>query len=119
MRRSLQRRALAARDRARPTVPHDLETIIEKAIAREPAQRYPTAAALADDLQRFLDDKPIQARQAPRRADCYAGAGAIRGWPTLLAAVTALMILVTSGSSTAAIWLNRERDRTRAAYARE
>ena len=34
-----------------------------KAISREPAHRYPTAVALGDDLQRFLDDRPILARR--------------------------------------------------------
>jgi tetratricopeptide (TPR) repeat protein len=46
-----------------PTVPRDLETIIHKAIARDPAQRYQTPAGLAEDLQRFLDDRPIRARR--------------------------------------------------------
>ena len=46
-----------------PNIPRDLETIIQKAIAREPVERYPSAAALAEDLQRFLDDKPIKARR--------------------------------------------------------
>ena len=44
-------------------LPRDLETIVHKAIAREPVERYPSAAALAEDLQRFLDDKPIKARR--------------------------------------------------------
>jgi serine/threonine-protein kinase len=44
-------------------LPRDLETIVEKAIAREPAERYASAAALAEDLQRYLDDKPIKARR--------------------------------------------------------
>ena len=44
-------------------VPRDLETIIHKSIAREPAQRYGSAQAMADDLERFLDDRPILARQ--------------------------------------------------------
>ena len=43
-------------------VPRDLVTIIHKAIAKEPHQRYARAADLAADLQRFLDDRPIQAR---------------------------------------------------------
>ncbi|MCI0459577.1 MAG: serine/threonine-protein kinase [Gemmataceae bacterium] len=47
-----------------PGIPLDLETIVLKAIAREPAQRYPTAQALAEDLRRFLDDRPIKARRS-------------------------------------------------------
>ncbi|HEY7308480.1 MAG TPA: protein kinase [Gemmataceae bacterium] len=43
-------------------VPRDLATIVHKAIAKEPRQRYARAADLAADLQRFLDDRPIQAR---------------------------------------------------------
>ncbi len=45
-----------------PSVPRDLETVIHKAIARDPAGRYATAGALADDLSLFLDDKPVRAR---------------------------------------------------------
>jgi WD40 repeat protein/serine/threonine protein kinase/tetratricopeptide (TPR) repeat protein len=48
-------------------VPRDLETIVLKAIDREPARRYQSAAALGADLQRFLDDKPIQARRVSAR----------------------------------------------------
>ncbi len=44
-------------------VPRDLETIVHKAIEKEPAQRYVSAEALAEDLQRFIDDEPIRARQ--------------------------------------------------------
>jgi WD40 repeat protein/serine/threonine protein kinase/tetratricopeptide (TPR) repeat protein len=44
-------------------VPHDLETIVLKAIARDPARRYQTPAELADDLKRFVDDRPIRARR--------------------------------------------------------
>jgi WD40 repeat protein len=44
-------------------VPRELATIVHKAIEREPARRYPTAAALAEDLQRFLADEPIRARR--------------------------------------------------------
>ena len=47
-----------------PEVPRDLETIVHKAIDRDPAHRYATAGELAADLQRFLDDEPIQARAA-------------------------------------------------------
>jgi serine/threonine protein kinase len=46
-----------------PAVPRDLETVVHKAIDREPGRRYPTAGELAADLQRFLDDVPIRARR--------------------------------------------------------
>ena len=47
-----------------PAIPRDLETIVLKAIAREPNHRYQTAGELAEDLKRFLDDRPIRARRA-------------------------------------------------------
>ena len=44
-------------------VPRDLETIVHKAIDRTRGSATPTAGELADDLQRFLEDEPIQARR--------------------------------------------------------
>jgi eukaryotic-like serine/threonine-protein kinase len=40
----------------------DLDNILHKAIKKNPAERYATAEAFADDLQRFLSDQPVQAR---------------------------------------------------------
>jgi eukaryotic-like serine/threonine-protein kinase len=98
------------------SVPHDLETIIEKAIARDPADRYATAAALGEDLQRFMDDKPIRARRASR-AERLARWSRRNPWlATLLAAVTVLLMAIIVVLSAATIRLNRERDRTQAAY---
>jgi tetratricopeptide (TPR) repeat protein len=43
-------------------IPHDLETIVLKAMAKEPAERYATARELADDLRRFVTNEPIRAK---------------------------------------------------------
>src|SRR5438477_657912 len=44
-------------------VPRDLETIVLKAIERSPAERYQSAEELAEDLGRFLEDRPPRARR--------------------------------------------------------
>lgn len=50
--------------RVDPAIPHDLETIVEKCLEKDPARRYPNGAALAADLDRFLRDDPIAASRA-------------------------------------------------------
>jgi hypothetical protein len=49
--------------RLNKAIPVELETIVLKAMEQDPAQRYATAQQLVDDLQRFLQDRPIQARR--------------------------------------------------------
>jgi WD40 repeat protein/serine/threonine protein kinase len=44
-------------------VPAELDTIVRKAMEKSPADRYATAQELADDLDRFLQDRPIRARR--------------------------------------------------------
>ncbi|MFL5244941.1 MAG: protein kinase domain-containing protein [Gemmataceae bacterium] len=45
------------------SIPHELETIVLKAMEKAPADRYDTPKEMAEDLQRFLGDVPIQARR--------------------------------------------------------
>ncbi|MGI9517795.1 MAG: serine/threonine-protein kinase, partial [Pirellulaceae bacterium] len=50
--------------RIRPEIPRDLETVIVKAMAREPQSRYETAGQMAADLRRYVAGKPVLARRA-------------------------------------------------------
>jgi hypothetical protein len=51
----------------RPSIPPDLEAICLKCLQKEPQARYPSANALAEDLRRFLDDRPVSVRQPSAR----------------------------------------------------
>jgi eukaryotic-like serine/threonine-protein kinase len=62
MRRVVEEEPRAPR-RINPAIPRDLETVVLQAMAKERTDRYKTAQELAEDLQRFLDGKPIQARR--------------------------------------------------------
>ncbi len=93
--------------RLNPKVPRDLETICLKCLSKEPQRRYGSAAALADDLTRFKEGRPIQARP-------LGWGGRLWRWgrrnPTaaaLLATALASMGLLSAGG----VWLAQQRAR--------
>ncbi|HVX12139.1 MAG TPA: serine/threonine-protein kinase [Pirellulales bacterium] len=98
-----------------PAVPRDLATIIHKAIEREPEHRYPTAGALASDMQRFIDDKPIEARRIPPHERLLHWRRRNPGFAALTVAVILLLLAVAGISSVAAVRLRDALGETRAA----
>jgi eukaryotic-like serine/threonine-protein kinase len=91
--------------RINPSIPRDLETIILKAMEKEPSARYRTARALADDLRRFLDDEPIRARR-PTVVD-RAVKWSRRHRTATIASTIALLVTLTI--STAVLWVSNRR----------
>ncbi|HEV3167997.1 MAG TPA: protein kinase [Isosphaeraceae bacterium] len=83
--------------RINPAIPRDLETIVLKAMAKEPDARYASAQDLADDLQRFLDDKPIRARR-PSPLE-HMAKWTRRHRPVVMTAVSVLLLALIVGIS--------------------
>jgi serine/threonine protein kinase len=98
------------------SIPVELETIVLKATAKLPGERYPSARELADDLERFLDDRPIQARR-PTILD-LAAKWVRRHRAVAALSVGALLLLVIGLAVTTAI-IAQEHAKTKKAYERE
>jgi len=98
------------------TIPTELETIVLKATAKSPAERYATAQQFADDLQRWLDDKPILARR-PALAE------RVRRWGrrhrAVVRAAAVMLSLGVLGLLVAAIIIAHLQANTDAAYRSE
>jgi serine/threonine protein kinase/WD40 repeat protein len=77
--------------RVDPRIPRDLETIVLKAMAKEPGRRYAGASALAEDLRRFLADRPIQARRTPAWEHAWRFCRRNRGLAASLAVAASLV----------------------------
>jgi hypothetical protein len=83
----------AAPHRLKADIPADLETVCLRCLEKSPSARYPTARALAEDLDRYLQGEPIQARPASpvRKAVSW-----VRRHPGTLAALAAFVMVALS-----------------------
>ncbi|MGQ0637387.1 MAG: serine/threonine protein kinase [Planctomycetaceae bacterium] len=97
-------------------IPIELETIVLKALSKSPDDRYRTAAELAADLQRYLDDQPIRARR-PSVVD------RVRKWsrrhPSAVVASVLLLAVVAVSLLISNRLISREQQKTAAALAGE
>ena len=84
-------------------IPRDLETIVLKAIDKDPDRRYQTADAMAEDLRRYLDDEPVLARRTTPLERYARWARRNPGVAILGAVLTAVLVLATAGFA----WLAR------------
>jgi WD40 repeat protein/tRNA A-37 threonylcarbamoyl transferase component Bud32 len=97
-----------------PGLPRDLETICLKCLEKDAANRYPTAQALAEELDRFLHDRPIQARPVGRLEKAWRWCRRNPLTAGLAAGTVLLLAAIALGSSTSAVRISRERERARA-----
>ena len=81
-----------------PRIPRDLETSVMKALAKEPERRYATAKEMAEDLRRFLADRPIRARRTPWRERAWRWCRRNPAVAGLLGLASALILVITGGT---------------------
>jgi eukaryotic-like serine/threonine-protein kinase len=86
-----------------PKVPLDLETIVHKAMARDPVGRYATAGALAEDLRRFLEGRPILARRTSAPERCWRWCKRNPALAGLITGIALALVLGTAVSTSLAI----------------
>ena len=97
--------------RRNPMIPRDLETIVMKAAAREPEDRYQTAADLAADLQAYLEDRPIKARRVRVTEQFVRWCRRNRAVASLAATVAMLLVVVSLVTTVGYLRASAQRER--------
>lgn len=98
--------------RLQPHLPRDLVTICLKCLEKDPQRRYPSAAAVAEDLRRFLDHEPIRARSVGAIERTWKWA---RRRPAIAGLLVAVMLALVGGlAATGWQWHRAERRRLEA-----
>ncbi len=100
-----------------PKIPRDLETICLKCVQKDPARRYATAAALEEDLRRFLSGEAILARPVSTAEWLWRWCRR-NPWVAGLSAIVALLVLAWAATSTLLYRLALTNERTALANAR-
>jgi WD40 repeat protein/serine/threonine protein kinase len=90
-------------DKLCPAAPRDLVTVIHKAVEREPGRRYQKAQELAEDLRRFLDDRPVRARWISNFERLVRWARRNQEVATALAAIGFILVTVAIVAAIAAV----------------
>lgn len=91
-------------------IPSDLNTIIVKAISREPERRYQTAAELREDLRSFLADRPIQARRAGSIEQVWRWSRR-NPWLATMSLVSMILLAATATTATVGYWIAESKTR--------
>jgi WD40 repeat protein len=98
-------------------IPKDLETICLKCLEREPASRYPSAAALATDLENWIEGRPILARPVGAAEQLWRWARRNPLPAALIASVAMLLAATAVVATVSAVRIEKARDRAVAAEA--